>query len=418
MRTKLTAVAALAATAAMLTAVAAAGPVAARQAEVVASISPPLGALPRGAGSAQAFAFDARRPEIVYVATVSYSHGTTRGHVYKTTDGGRHWHATATRGSGWTGDVMSLAADPRHPGTLYAGTNVAVYKTVDGGRSWLPFNRGLFPPQKHKLCPTCTKVPFGTPGTPSWNRGNGWVTDLAVDPSASNIVYANAGGIRKSTDGGRSWKAVLWRKNIGLGAPVIASTRPQVIYVLGVVHGAGGCSSWSDPTPCDARLYTSADGGTTWRATAGFTVGNQGGYATAVGVDPQNPTTLYLAAGTTVLRSTDAGASWQSIADGLPAKRIVWSLAVDPQRSGTVYAGLSGDLIPGPGPVSELQHGARGVFKTTDGGVSWSRVSPQWRIYALAVDPARPTTIYAARWPHGVARSTDGGLTWVVAGAS
>ena len=116
--------------------------------------SPALAALPPGAGFPQAFAFDPRRPEIVYVATVSYPHGTTRGHVFKTTrghvfkttDGGAHWHATATRGIGWTGDVVTLAADPQHSGTLYAGTNVAVYKTVDGGRSWRPWNHGLFPP--------------------------------------------------------------------------------------------------------------------------------------------------------------------------------------------------------------------------------------------------------------------------------
>ena len=78
--------------------------------------SPPLAALPPDAGSPQAFAFHPRRPDIVYVLTVSYPHGATRGHVYKTTDGGQHWHATATRGIGWTGDVLSLAADPRHPG--------------------------------------------------------------------------------------------------------------------------------------------------------------------------------------------------------------------------------------------------------------------------------------------------------------
>ena len=114
--------------------------------------SPPLAALPPGAGSPQAFAFDPRRPDIVYVLTVSWPHGTTVGHVYKTTDGGAHWHATATRGAGWTGDVLSLAADPQHPGTLYAGTNVAVYKTVDGGRSWQPSNRGLFPPRAQRVC--------------------------------------------------------------------------------------------------------------------------------------------------------------------------------------------------------------------------------------------------------------------------
>jgi hypothetical protein len=125
--------------------------------------SPPLGALPRGAGFPQAFAFDPRNSDVVYVATVSYPHDTTRAHVYKTTDGGQHWHVTATRGTGWTGDVVSLAADPRHPGRLYAGTNVAVYKTVDGGHSWQAFNKGLFPPQRlvcYRGTAEYAKVPF------------------------------------------------------------------------------------------------------------------------------------------------------------------------------------------------------------------------------------------------------------------
>ena len=141
----------------------------------------------------------------------------TRGHVFKTTDGGTHWQATATSGSGWVGANEALTADPRHPGTLYAGTNVAVYKTVDGGRSWRPFNRGLFVPHGgRRVCyspgggkPYCVKQPFGTPGTTSSNRLNGRVLDVAVDPVHTNVVYSASDRVRKSTDGGRSWKTVF-----------------------------------------------------------------------------------------------------------------------------------------------------------------------------------------------------------------
>jgi photosystem II stability/assembly factor-like uncharacterized protein len=397
MRRKLTAVSVAAAVAtafASVIAVAAAG-----------SAPASMGSIPPGAGYAQAFAFDPRRPEIVYVATVSYPHDTTRAHVFKTTDGGRHWHATATRGPGWTGDVVTLAADPQHPGTLYAGTNVAVYKTVNGGRSWRPWNRGLFPPPGPNR-------PYGTPGSPSFNRGNGWVTDIAVDPADSDIVYANAGGIRKSTDGGHSWRTVFWRRHVGISAPVIAPTSPQTVSAAAFRVG-----NWSDPNPLAAWLYKSADGGKTWRATAGFTVANQAGYPTTLALDPQVPTTLYLAAGSTVLRSTDAGTSWQSIAGGLPAEREVSSLAVDPRQSGTVYVGLRGYVIPGPGPVAQLQHSVEGIFKTTDGGLTWSKVSSA-AAATIAVDPARPATIYAGvdQPGHRIIKSTDGGLTWASAG--
>ena len=408
MSTKLTAIAVFAATAATLAAVAAAGPVAARPAEVVASISPPLGALPPYGGSAQAFAFDPRRPDIVYVATVGYPHGTTRAHVFKTTDGGRHWHSTATRGSGWTGDVVTLAADPRHPGTLYAGTNVAVYKTADGGRSWQPWNRGLFPPPGPNR-------PYGTPGTPSFNRGNGWVTSIVVDPANTNIVYSAADAVRKSTDGGHSWRTVFlpypsqYRGAVSVSALAIAPTRPEAIYAI--ANDVNGLTS----------IYKSTDAGKTWHPTSG-SGGVFNGSGNALAVDPQRPTILYAAIDRTVVRST-GGTSWQPITNGLPTDNVANALAVDPRRSGTAYAGVTTYRIYKPGTVSKT---TGGIYVTTDGGDTWRPAFQGFGVGALAVDPARPTTIYAAGWARWnnthidefrILRSTDGGSTWAVSGA-
>ena len=58
------------------------------------------------------------------------------------------------------------------------------------------------------------------------------MTALAVDPADSDIVYAGTGGgVKKSTDGGHSWRTVLWRgRFMIIGALVIALTSPQVIY--------------------------------------------------------------------------------------------------------------------------------------------------------------------------------------------
>ena len=85
-----------------------------------------------------------------------------------------------------------------------------------------------------------------------------------------------------------------------------------------------------------------------------------------------------------MLKTTDAGASWQPVTNGLPAG--VTSLAADPQRSGTLYAGLqTGD-------------GTGAIYETTDGGRTWNAVESGPAIATLAVDPARPTTIWAAGW--------------------
>jgi photosystem II stability/assembly factor-like uncharacterized protein len=353
--------------------------------------SPSLAALPRSAGTAEAFAFDLRNPQIVYVLTVSGN--SSRGHVFKTTDGGLHWQATATSGSGWAGDIQTLTADPRHPGTLYAGTTVAVYKTVDGGRNWRPWNRGLF-------SPSGSKHPAGTPGTPSFNRGNGWVTAIAVDPANPNIVYSAADAVRKSTDGGHTWKTVFLHGPYGfVSALAIAPTRPEAIYAI--TNAFNG----------HASIYKSTDAGKTWRATGGGKVfTNQDGWGGALALDPQHPTTVYASVGRTLVRTTDGGASWQPITQGLP-QQVVTALTVDPKQPETVYAGLY------PTYKNNVISATGGIYKTTNGGDTWTQAFPGITPGALAVDPARPTTIYAAinGRKERLARSTNGGRTWTTA---
>jgi hypothetical protein len=104
-----------------------------------------------------------------------------------------------------------------------------------------------------------------------------------------------------------------------------------------------------------------------------------------------------------------------SLRDGLPAGDVT-SLAADPQRSGTLYAGLE----TGPHTGS--------IYKSTDGGGFWTLAVSGASIAALAIDAARPATIWAAGWAgrrgqNGtliwkprIFRSTDRGHTWTVAG--
>jgi photosystem II stability/assembly factor-like uncharacterized protein len=317
---------------------------------------------------------------------------------------------------GWVGDGPSLAADPRHPGTLYAGTQVAVYKTVDGGRSWRPFNKGLFP-AKPRICDgqpqdlarlpaVCRNFPAGTP---HWNRGNGWVHVLAVDPADSRVVYAGADAVRKSSDGGHSWKVVFrydprgyrWLDHIS--ALVVAPTRPEAIYAI--ADASSGHASRD-------VIYKSIDAGKTWQATGGPGAGVANpSWDGSLAVDPEHPTTVYASVGSMLLRTTDAGATWQPIAQGLPPRgqtMVISALTVDPQRSGTVYASL---YFPFDANLT-----AGGIFESTNGGDTWTRTLSGVGV-ALAVEPARPTTIFAALGGRKdrLARSTDGGRTWISA---
>jgi photosystem II stability/assembly factor-like uncharacterized protein len=415
MTTKLTAVACTVA-ATVLAAVAAASPAApAEEGWTKARSAPPLGAFPVKMGWTTAFAFDPRNPNTAYASAGNSVGPTTRGHVFKTTDQGAHWRSTATTGAGWT-RADALAADPHRPGTLYAGNVVAVYKTVDGGRSWQAFNKGLFT-RPRRVCSRppgagrqlCWTWPYGTPGTTDWNRGEGWVTALAVDPANSNIVYAGADAVRKSTDGGHTWKQVFRaRTKIGthVSALAIAPTHPEAIYAIASFYSGRSTTT---------AIYKSTNAGGTWHATGslGSVFTSPVGSGSALAIDPHQPTTLYAAIDGVVFTSSDAGASWQPITAGLPNNVASASIAVDPQHSGTVYAGLS--TYRATNGKYHQDPSTSGIYMTTDGGTIWTQRVSGVGIDTLAVDPARPTTIYAAgsdQAHYRLLRSTDSGTSW------
>jgi hypothetical protein len=125
-------------------------------------------------------------------------------------------------------------------------------------------------------------LPFGTPGTTSWNRGEGWMTALAVDPANSRIVYSGADAVRKSTDGAHSWKTVFVpHAPSGVPALAIAPTRPEAIYAI--TNASNGRTSHTS-------IYKSTDAGKTWHASGpGSVFTNPGGWGYVLAVDPQHP---------------------------------------------------------------------------------------------------------------------------------
>ena len=125
----------------------------------------------------------------------------------------------------------------------------------------------------------------------------------------------------------------------------------------------------------------------------------------ALAIDPTTPTTLYAGTATGgVFKSTDGGATWSAVNTGLPCDL---SRAASPPSPS----------IPRPrAPSTRGRSG--GVFKSTDGGATWSAVNTGCRsprVSALAIDPTTPTTLYAGTDGGGVFKSTDGGASWSAA---
>ena len=139
---------------------------------------------------------------------------------------------------------------------------------------------------------------------------------------------------------------------------------------------------------------------------AGFnawtSIGPEGGWIYALAVDPNTPTTLYAGTyGGGMFKSTDGGATWSPVNNGLTNKSV-WALAIaSTTPASTTYAGTYG-----------------GVFKSTNGGASWSAVNSgltNTAVFALAIDPTDSNTLYAGTYGGGVFKSINGGTTWSVA---
>ncbi len=191
----------------------------------------------------------------------------------------------------------------------------------------------------------------------------------------------------------------------------VVLSKPETIYV----GTAGG------------GLWKSVSGGTTFRP-----IFND--YAQSIGkitIDQSNPEIIWagtgeswvrnsVGVGTGLYKSINGGTSWELV--GLADSEHISDILVHPKDGNTVYVGVQGHLW---GSNQE-----RGVFKTTDGGKTWTKVlyiDENTGCADMDIDPENPEILYAAMWSHrrspdffdsgftgtsGLYKSTDGGKSW------
>lgn len=177
--------------------------------------------------------------------------------------------------------------------------------------------------------------------------------------------------------------------------------------------GKGGNSEFSiDALTANGGSTGGALG--TWKSLG---PGNVGGRTRALLIDPNNTDVMYAGAvAGGVWKTTNGGTSWNAL-DDFMANIAVTTLAFDPTNTNTIYAGtgegfFNGDSIRGAG-----------IFKSTDAGATWTRLSATannadfYYVNDLVVSPINGQRIYAAT-RSGVMRSTDGGSSWSLSLAS
>jgi len=137
---------------------------------------------------------------------------------------------------------------------------------------------------------------------------------------------------------------------------------------------------------------------TTWQPTGG----PEGVVIYDVAIDPTDSQTVYVGAETGgVYKTSNGGVSWNPANSGLP-RYSVYSLIIDPANHQTIYAAM----------IDENGNGG-GIYKSIDGGGSWqpTLLTP---VSSLAIDPADSQTLYAGTLSGGVIKSGDGGSTWAL----
>lgn len=279
--------------------------------------------------------------------------GTTGGGLWKTDDAGQYWH-NISDGFFQTGSVGAVAVSPSQPNVVYCGMGEhavrgvmtsygdGVYKSTDGGKTW-----------KH----------IGLTQTQHIAR-------IIVHPQDPNIVFvaaqgalygpSDARGIYKTTDGGKTWRQVLFvDNNTGCAELDMVRSTPDVMYAAMWEHGRKP-----------------------WKVISG-------------------------GPGSGLYKSTDGGESWTPIEEGLPDELGKMAVSVCQSTPNKVYALVESD--------SEQEKG--GLFVSHDGGGHWTRISDDHRLVQRAwyyievfADPQNENLVYVLSAP--MLKSIDGGITW------
>ena len=311
-------------------------------------------------GRVSSIALDLKDPYTFYV-------GLGTGGVMKTSDNGGTFQAVFEKEA--VAAIGATAVSPVNPKIVWVGTGEAndrnssawgdgVYRSNDGGATW-------------------TRVGLANSKT---------IARIALDPSDTNVAYVAAmgdlwgpggeRGLYKTTDGGKTWKAILtgpapFGDRVGCGDVVLDPSAPNTIY---------------------AALYARQRRPWAFLAGADYTDGKDVGG---------------------IFRSTDGGATWKKLANGLPGRTARIGLDLFAKNPKILYAVVQSDE-GGTSDIDDPRSKSGGVFRSDDGGESWTRMNPldprPFYFSQIRVDPENDQRVYVLGYMLHV--SDDGGRSF------
>ncbi len=277
-----------------------------------------------------------------------------------------------------SGRIADFAVNPERPKEYYVATaSGGVWKTQNAGTTYQPI--------------------FDSQGSYS-------IGCISLDPNNSQVVWVGTGennnqrsvaygdGVYMSSDGGSSWKHMGLKNSEHIGKILIHPENSNVIYVaaIGPLWSSGG----------DRGLYQSTDGGKTWNAI--LTIDEHTGIDDVI-IDPRDPQVMYASAyqrrrhvftylgggpGSGLYKTVDGGKTWNKINKGLPS--------VDKGRMGIALSPANPEILYA---IVEAAQGKGGFFKSTNRGASWQKqsgYSSSGNYYQeLVADPADPHKVYS-----------------------
>lgn len=286
----------------------------------------------------------------------------------------------------------SLLVHPNNPDLVFIGSHPEnwphlLYKSLDGGSTWKSILSFQVDPE----------------APPNWTNTLAALEEMAFVPGMSQSLFlTDWWNLWQSADNGEHW----YQKHYGLQNTCVNDLKihprsPKAMYLC----------AW------DNGLMISEDSGTHWRRAMNGIVKDS--HAQEIEISPKDPSRMVLLINTShskqakihVYETRNAGASWKDIGFSVPMETIsnlgfvdglATNLELDPFSDDTIYVGTNG----------------YGVYKTTDAGKTWLPMNRGLSTPflkgpgALRVHPRLPGVLFASTLAGGIYKSTNGALSW------